>query len=353
MREYLALNQGALDLLYAGAQLKRARFHINWNEFGSFLNHLSPLRHALRLLKLDALRHVLDQNAGEATHSLVAATQVAESLAADPSITSNLVFHGLAGIVLSGYEEVLSRITLSPGQLQQLQDALNRPSLTTLSAMEHAIAGEAAFLERPEDTLVRASRQGTPTSFIYATGWTLFAALRLAGVRAFTDIADGRTLIDVLEWAHVPPAQLAESLRPDATEESPLAVRPEPDVEVTRAAFSQYYAQGYMYEGIYRGALLTMATTALAQAALAVERYDRATGEWPERIDAVVPKYLDAVPEDPFTGAPIRFRKTDTGYLLYSAGWNCRDDGGIPPPEGKGWWGGGDVLFEVRTAGRS
>lgn len=61
-------------------------------------------------------------------------------------------------------------------------------------------------------------------------------------------------------------------------------------------------------------------------AALAAYRDERR--KYPEVIEALVPRYLDAVPLDEFSGKPVIYRKTDAGYILYSVGENGKDDGG-------------------------
>jgi len=44
-----------------------------------------------------------------------------------------------------------------------------------------------------------------------------------------------------------------------------------------------------------------------------------------------VPSYLKKVPDDPFgLHAPLRYKKTITGYLLYSIGPDDKDNGGKP-----------------------
>jgi hypothetical protein len=52
-------------------------------------------------------------------------------------------------------------------------------------------------------------------------------------------------------------------------------------------------------------------------------------------LKALVPGYLDAVPEDPFTGGPLRYRKTTSGFVVYSVGPDKVDDGGQPLPYGR------------------
>jgi hypothetical protein len=62
--------------------------------------------------------------------------------------------------------------------------------------------------------------------------------------------------------------------------------------------------------------------------AIAIERYRRKTGRWPERLDQLVPDFLPQVPLDPFDGQPLRYVVLDTEYRLYSVGQNGVDDGG-------------------------
>lgn len=44
----------------------------------------------------------------------------------------------------------------------------------------------------------------------------------------------------------------------------------------------------------------------------------------------VFPDSLASPPADPFDGRPLRYRKTDRGFVLYSIGPNLKDDGGDP-----------------------
>jgi hypothetical protein len=66
----------------------------------------------------------------------------------------------------------------------------------------------------------------------------------------------------------------------------------------------------------------------LARTALAIERYRLATGSIPGQLADLVPKYLEQIPIDPFDGQPIRYRRTEPGYLLYSVTDDGKDNGG-------------------------
>jgi hypothetical protein len=62
----------------------------------------------------------------------------------------------------------------------------------------------------------------------------------------------------------------------------------------------------------------------------AIERFRLKLGSPPENLDALVPEFLDKIPCDPVNGLPLRYvRKGDRDYLLYSIGWNDKDDGGV------------------------
>jgi hypothetical protein len=62
--------------------------------------------------------------------------------------------------------------------------------------------------------------------------------------------------------------------------------------------------------------------------AVALERYRRDHGRWPETLDALVPKYLKMVPRDPQDGQPLRYKRRPNGVLVYWIGPDGRDDGG-------------------------
>jgi len=67
--------------------------------------------------------------------------------------------------------------------------------------------------------------------------------------------------------------------------------------------------------------------------ACALERFRHAKGEFPERIEALVPAFMEAVPDDVFDRKPLRYRRNDDGgYDLWSIGPDGKDDGGKIDP---------------------
>ena len=85
----------------------------------------------------------------------------------------------------------------------------------------------------------------------------------------------------------------------------------------------------------------------LGRVALALAVYRARHGEYPQKLEALVPELLGELPQDLFVGKPLSYRRTEQGYLLYSVGPSGKDHGGrdgdpdFPDNEGD------DVVFRV------
>jgi hypothetical protein len=67
--------------------------------------------------------------------------------------------------------------------------------------------------------------------------------------------------------------------------------------------------------------------------AFALAAYRAEHKRYPDRLDALAPRYLAEVPGDLFSGKALIYRPAESGYLLYSVGVNGRDDGGRGPTD--------------------
>ena len=80
---------------------------------------------------------------------------------------------------------------------------------------------------------------------------------------------------------------------------------------------------------LHRAAELA-ADFAATQLVLALETCKAETGQYPATLDALVPKHIAAVPQDPYTLAPFGYTLTGGAYVLYSRGEDLVDNGGDP-----------------------
>ena len=66
-----------------------------------------------------------------------------------------------------------------------------------------------------------------------------------------------------------------------------------------------------------------------AQIVCALERYRLAAGQYPATLETLSPQFIEKIPHDLIGGQPLIYRPTADGkFLLYSVGWNEKDDDG-------------------------
>lgn len=79
--------------------------------------------------------------------------------------------------------------------------------------------------------------------------------------------------------------------------------------------------------------------------ACALERHRLAQGQYPETLVALTPRFVEQLPHDLIGGEPLKYRRIDGGgYLLYSVGWDEKDNGGVPGATSEE----GDWVWELR-----
>lgn len=152
--------------------------------------------------------------------------------------------------------------------------------------------------------------------------------LATPGVAAWLGSREGNramyhALLDEMVKAHQGPAWLWESAEFD-----PLMLGP-PHSSTTRLrywlvsllmpAIDPVFSAFEKERQIQDGALV----------ALALELWHRRHGEWPAKLDELVPDLLPAVPPDRVDGQPLRYVIRDGRPILYSVGRNGLDDGGV------------------------
>jgi len=62
--------------------------------------------------------------------------------------------------------------------------------------------------------------------------------------------------------------------------------------------------------------------------AFALAGYKADNGDYPKSLDQLAPRYLKKLPEDLFSGRPLKYRRTKVGYMLNSVGVNGKDENG-------------------------
>ncbi|MCD6175946.1 MAG: hypothetical protein J7K65_09310, partial [Planctomycetes bacterium] len=83
---------------------------------------------------------------------------------------------------------------------------------------------------------------------------------------------------------------------------------------------------------------------------LSILRFEKENERLPHNWDELLEKgYLKTIPMDPYSDAPLVYKKTEDSFTLYSIGLNFTDDGGTPGTDKNGkkrqWGEHGDRIF--------
>lgn len=91
------------------------------------------------------------------------------------------------------------------------------------------------------------------------------------------------------------------------------------------------FATSLIYTGFRteQNCAFTQSSLDRARLACALERHRLAEGGYPATLDALTPRFIKHLPSDIINGQPFHYQRTADGrFLLYSVGWNGRDDAG-------------------------
>ncbi len=309
----------------------QCRFPIQYEKgFACLLPHLSSLLKCARPLQLRALAE-LDAGQGEAARKDVRLMlRLANALENEPMLISLLVRMSCLGLAQQAVREGLAAQRWNDVQLQQLQQDL--APLNLLAHLESAFRGERCMakwaldllLDNPGNLQMLTEVTDGKTKPTRATGWlwnllpTGFLYFNCLNVDLFYQ----RLMLPCVDSraGRIYPA------RTDAIEPACVALK--------QHALPYHVLATLMIPAVSSVIIKAgVAQTSVQQAALAcaVERYRLAHGRLPEKLEALVPQYLVKLPNDVIDGQPLRYRLDGTdGFILYSIGWNQKDDGGVP-----------------------
>jgi hypothetical protein len=332
LEQYIQTNAMSLKSLHEASAIDECRYPMDLsNGSHTVLSHLSGVRNGVLLLCLEAVLHTEWGDPNGAVQAIATALHVADSLDDEPVVISHLVRIASLRFVAVTLERVMSQVALTDRQIETLYRVFHDLDIT--GGLPRALAGERCMLyplfDRPQSLDRRGFAKLPPGPLLEAYS-VLGLAAREGAV--YLDFAQECMQIAQLPVSHYRAAVDAAEIR---------YLRDRKGILLSRIGLSS---------GIMGREAVYVASLEVARVALVIERYRLAHGGLPERLDQLVPGDLKAVPEDPFDGKPLRYRRLDRGYVVYSVGEDGKDDGGKeqPPKDsrtpGETW----DLVFQVR-----
>lgn len=340
---FLGSNAKALKLLHKASEIRRCRFPTDLTRgLMTSGDHFDGLFRCSRLLNVDAILQAATGRTSEAVRSIRSSMALSQALDSEPVLISQLVRLAMQTMVIQALDRVVNSATVSDAELLSMVASL--PSENS-NGMLRAMVGEmccgSAAFSLPIDVM-GSSDDGT----VPAEGlpWQLYRASGLLDRdRAFYLTA----MMRFVRVAEKPfPGRLAASREARAwldeqESEKLFGFSSVPKHPISHLLLGALH-RAFVEEGA--GSVQLRA----ARVGLTIELFRLKHGKLPAKLSDLVPEYIKAIPADPFDGKPLRFKKLDKGYVLYSVGENGEDDGGSDEKDEHGLWRNDDITFTVK-----
>ena len=305
----LAKHKTALELLHRASAMPECQF-TPAAAIGPAVSvhHLASLRDCQRLLSLEALTAASDGRSDDAVAALIASTGLVRSLDREPMLIAQVVRFSCLGMSTGSALEVVNATDLDSVQLDRLSAAYDGIDLREPIAL--GMAGEWCAIE-----------SGAIPVGIVTRVWDVPGCRKL--VINCLDALASDSMAEVRRLAFDERPALLSSVRP------------------VMAMMANAYAN------VLGVCLQSEAQRRACVAVLAVLRFRLKEGRLPDALNELVPAYLAAVPQDPYDDQPLRYKKRDAGFVVYSVAKNQQDDGGTSSSDY--WKAGvhGDLTFTV------
>jgi len=317
----------ALEELRLASLRPHARIPLNYeNGFdaaGELLPWLANMKRCAQFLQLRILAELDNGQAQPALDDVKLLLRVMDSVRDQPFLISHLVRVAMLAITLQPIYEGLAQQHWSEAQLTELERML--AGLDLLADFEFAVRGERTFAiawmenqritgkyktvvfngDKPKEVTINMHLM--PNAFFYQN--------ELAFAQMYQQYF--LPLVDPTNRLVIPSALRSA----DAS------------VQAELKHFSPYKIQARMLLPAISACVKKFTTIQsqvdLAQVGCALERYRLAHGEYPETLDVFVPQFIEKLPHDMINGQPLHYRRTENGkFVLYSVGWDEKDDGG-------------------------
>ncbi len=348
-----------LEELRAASQLPASRFPLDYdNEFPWTIAvpHFTFLENCASLLQLRSVAELQNGQSEKALDDVRLGFQLADKVRTEP-------FQWLRGAmvennILQPIWEGLAEHKWSDTQLVALEAELAKLDFCAAcqSSMRGLIAYQASSTEYvrqhreilPDLLQGRYYRGGDGNGNISSLLGGFLARLIPAGWFYQEEYRDARTMVDYF----LPVANVEQGVfSPDLANRGDAVIAAEFKSPSSFHMLDGLPWGGHRWRGFGNGTkkfAYAQASVDQARTAIALERYRLARGGFPESLDALAPQFIAKVPHDVIGGQPLKYRREADGqFVLYSIGWNERDDGGVPvftkesPPKpdlGQGDW---------------
>ena len=304
---YLQQNADAITKLDEAATIESCRFPIDLTQgIGTLLPHLGSVRNSARIRVLQSALNESRGDSDAAASSCLKIFALTNAIKNEPILISALVNQSMQKIAHEELKRLIVNGGLSDQSIGLIQRAIlanDNHRLMHRAFIGERCMGEGLFLNVEQLDL------NAKLNPVFVLTW-LIGLMDLDNAYYLDQMGAYINVVQVITW-------------------------PLPDEYVD----NEYdIPRLYLVSGIVMPALdncivnsiETIAQQQVLLAGIGIEQYRRATGELPETLEVLTPRYMDHVPIDPFTGQPLKYRYEHDGAVVYSIGQDGQDNGGNP-----------------------
>jgi hypothetical protein len=339
----MALSRDASSLaqLREGLQRPECRFPVHFDDANSMtilLPHLAVLKRITTYLQLSSLAHLSEKHPVEAWNNLEIGFRLMQGIEQEPILISYLVRNAMLQLIAQTIWEGAAYRQWDAVTLDRLQKAME--SVDILGHQLRSLQGERTSMNGMYERWVTSPRSLQQDSSMMSDGGPQgnpisgpITLLFPRGLLRKNQAAHNLYLLEMI--------QRLKAVRKPGGEYEPI------QMETLSGVLRSYLEPKSIFNSLVRllapaieGTTLkgldAQATRDVVVVAMALERYHLAKGQYPESLAPLVPEWIQVLPEDIFTGEPLRYQRSANGsFVLYSVGQNAADDGGEWPPSSK------------------
>jgi hypothetical protein len=302
---------------------------------------LGEIRRLSEVLRLGTTVTSAEHDSKQATACILAIFSLAESLNTDLRYSGQSMRRMLCLIAFNSLNTAMNNIAFSDAEMQRLQESIERllhdwPQRYTLDIQLHSEAIE--LMEAMDSPLhlqnhygghKRADSEKYYQERIFANFLSDIQACERVGALAlvqaeshFLDWSQTTRRTGHIDLRELPAPTLPEDTDSHRERYGTSFREPEPS-RLFDAAFFCIYRM----DSRCRVDCLDRTNLSLISVALGVERFRLATGHLPERLDELLPRFLDSIPEDPWgSGHSVLYcAEADGSFAVFTFGWEDRN----------------------------
>jgi L-rhamnose mutarotase len=318
----LEANRDVLELLDRAASMPQQDWD-NGIEYGMavLMRRLSHIRSLAKMLSMRCKYLIINGDSDGAVNSIISALKMAGSQKRQSILIVYLTRVGCVALACSDIQYVLENSRPSEAVLTKLQQVLlehDQPqALVRVMMAERVYANSLMINIMPDDIKQQLRKDGSMVNL--QGGWPV----NIGGSPVMRQMAAGylRDMTEFIKVMRKPWPEIYHASKKYASQDKSLFGGLQ-----DRSLFGCLLAPALAKTVVQHGSC--MALVRWARAAIAVHRYQRDNGKVPDTLQDLVPKYINAVPQDPFSGKEMLYKHDQNGYVIYSIGENLKDDGG-------------------------